>query len=105
MLEMIGRIMIVSTTIAVKMFVPDVGGAEERDEAERRVERRDRRGRAGTGARTSSPHSPMITLGIAASVSTSAVTGPRIQLGRELAEVERDTERERRRDKESAEAR
>ncbi len=41
MLAMIGRIMIVSTTIAVK-YVGRVGSrrAEERDEAERRVERR-----------------------------------------------------------------
>ncbi len=41
MLAMIGRIMIVSTTIAVKMPVPHgVRRPEERDEAERRVQRR-----------------------------------------------------------------
>ena len=33
------------------------------------------------GARTRSPQSPITTLGIAASVSTSAVTGPRIPRG------------------------
>ena len=41
MLETIGRIMIVRTTIAVKTLEPLVdGGAEERDEPERAVQRR-----------------------------------------------------------------
>ena len=50
MLETIGRIMIVSTTIAVKMLEPVVDGvAEERDEARARCGAPARRGRAGPG--------------------------------------------------------
>ena len=51
------------------------------------------------------PQSPITTLGIAASVSTSAVTGPRIRARRELGEEERDAERERRGEDQRAEAR
>ena len=41
------------------------------------------------------PQSPITTLGIAASVSTSAVTGAADPARRELGEEERDAERER----------
>ena len=76
MLAMIGRIMIVRTMIAVKMFgTVRVGGPKSgmKPSAEWRAgstwSRR-------TGASTRIPQRPMTTLGIAASVSTSAVDGP-----------------------------
>ena len=51
------------------------------------------------------PQRPMTTLGIAASVSTSAVTGPAQEPRRELGQIERDRDRERRRDREREERR
>jgi hypothetical protein len=80
MLEMIGRIMIVRTTIAVKMLEPVLAGPNSgmNPSAEWSAGITSER---STGPSTMIPQSPITTLGIAASVSTSAVTGPRIQRG------------------------
>ncbi len=78
---MIGTIMIVRTMIAVKYLVPIVfRRPEERDEAERRVESRVDVVAQDRGE-DENPPEPDDDAGDAASVSTSAVTGPRSQRG------------------------
>ena len=75
MLETIGRIMIASTTIAVKTLAPDdEGGPNSGIHPSPECSHGSTWVRS-TGPSTRMPHRPMSTLGTAASVSTSAVTG------------------------------
>ena len=81
MLETIGRIMIVSTTIAVKTLEPVVDGGPKSGMKPSALWSAGSTWSRSIGPSTRIPHRPMTTLGIAASVSTSAVTGPRSQRG------------------------
>ncbi len=81
MLETIGRIMIASTTIAVKMLEPLDDGSPKSGMNPRVSWSAGSTWSRSTGPRTRMPQSPMTTLGTAASVSTIAVTGPRRRRG------------------------
>ena len=102
MLEMIGRIMIVNTTIAVKIPVPVDEGVPNNGMKPNAEWRAGSTWSRSTGPSTKIPQSPITTLGIAASVSTSAVTGPADRARGQLGEEEGDPHGERRREEERA---
>jgi hypothetical protein len=81
MLETIGRIMIVNTITAVKMDAGDCDGAPNSGIHPSASWSHGSMWWESCGPRTRIPHRPITTLGTAASISTSAVTGPRRKRG------------------------